>query len=392
MAPEIVRLGRAFLLLGVVMAAAQFVLKQHDVSRLFFGLYYAVAFTLLCASRIAVRLAAHAARRRGYNTRAFAVVGSGEMTASVLGAIAAHREWGYTFAGHILEDDASVISGTRVLGRLSQLGDILERHVLDEVVFAVPRERLDVIERSVLLCEEQGVGVKVLLDLFPSRISKLTVDELDGMPVLALSPAPSEVAPLVGKRIFDVVLSTLVLVLSSPLVLVIAAAIKLESRGPVLFRQRRIGLHGREFWLYKFRSMISGAEQQLPGLKHRNEMSGPVFKMRDDPRATRVGRFLRKTSLDELPQFWNVLKGDMSVVGPRPPIPSEVKQYERWHRRRLSVKPGITCTWQVSGRNEVEFDRWMELDLHYIDNWSLWHDLEIVLRTIPAVILGKGAR
>jgi lipopolysaccharide/colanic/teichoic acid biosynthesis glycosyltransferase len=138
--------------------------------------------------------------------------------------------------------------------------------------------------------------------------------------------------------------------------------------------------------------MVHGAEAQLAALRHRNEMDGPVFKLRDDPRVTRVGRFLRKTSLDEFPQFWNVLKGEMSVVGPRPPIPSEVKQYERWHRRRLSVKPGITCTWQISGRNEVEFERWMELDLHYIDNWSLWHDLKIVLQTIPAVILGRGAR
>jgi lipopolysaccharide/colanic/teichoic acid biosynthesis glycosyltransferase len=160
----------------------------------------------------------------------------------------------------------------------------------------------------------------------------------------------------------------------------------------VLFRQRRVGLNGREFGLYKFRSMCHDAESKLAELRHRNEMDGPVFKMREDPRVTRIGRFLRKTSLDEFPQFWNVLRGEMSVVGPRPPIPTEVRLYKRWQRRRLSVKPGITCTWQVSGRNEVDFARWMELDLHYIDNWSLWHDLKIVLQTIPAVILGRGAR
>jgi exopolysaccharide biosynthesis polyprenyl glycosylphosphotransferase len=198
--------------------------------------------------------------------------------------------------------------------------------------------------------------------------------------------------PLVGKRIFDVLVSALALAALAPLFLAIAVAIKLDSPGPVLFRQRRVGLHGRAFWLYKFRSMVQGAERMLADLQDRNEMDGPVFKMREDPRVTRVGRWLRRSSLDELPQFWNVLHGDMSVVGPRPPIPGEVKQYESWQRKRLAVRPGITCTWQISGRNEVEFEKWMQLDLHYIENWSLWHDLKIVLLTLPAVIRGRGAR
>jgi exopolysaccharide biosynthesis polyprenyl glycosylphosphotransferase len=388
---EIGRIGRALVLLGVVTAATQFALKQ-DVSRLFFGLYYAVAFALLGASRTAIRLVAQAARRRGYNTRTFAVVGSGLMSEEVVEAISAHREWGYVFAGHVLEDGGAEPAGRRILGRLSALPEILERHVIDEMVFAVPRERLEVIERAVLLCEEQGVSVRVILDLFPARASRMTLEELDGLPVLSMTSVPSDTAPLVGKRVFDVVVSALVLLLCAPLLLLVALLIRIDSPGPVLFRQRRIGLHGRRFWLYKFRSMVPGAARQLSSLRHRNEMSGPVFKIRDDPRVTRVGRWLRKTSLDELPQFWNVLKGEMSVVGPRPPIPSEVKQYERWHRKRLAVKPGITCTWQISGRNEVEFDRWMQLDLHYVENWSLWHDLKIVLLTIPAVILGRGAR
>ncbi len=388
---ELGRITRALVLLGVVIAAAQFALKQ-DISRLFFGLYYAVAFALLFASRVVVRLVAKAARRRGYNTRAFAVVGSGEVSEGVVRAILAHREWGYTFAGHVLEDDAPDRPGSRVLGRLAELPEILARHVIDEMVFAVPRERLEVIERAVLVCEEQGVSIKVLLDLFPSRGSKIAVEELDGLPVLSMTSVPADMGPLVGKRVFDVVVSSLVLLLGAPLFLAIGLLVRIDSPGPVLFRQRRIGLHGRRFWLYKFRSMIDGAERQKAALRDRNEMSGPVFKMRDDPRVTRVGRWLRKTSLDELPQFWNVLKGEMSVVGPRPPVPSEVRQYERWQRKRLAVKPGITCTWQISGRNEVEFDRWMQLDLHYVENWSLWHDLTIVLRTIPAVILGKGAR
>ena len=373
------------------MAAAQFALKEN-VSRLFVAVHYGVALAALVATRVAVRLAARAARRRGFNTRAFAVVGSGETGESVVGAIEAHPEWGYTFAGHVLEDDAPARPETRVLGRLADLPAILARHVIDEMVFAVPRERLDVIERAVRTCEEQGVSVKILLDLFPGRGSRVTLEELDGLPVLSMSSVPSDLAPLLGKRLFDVVTATLVLVLGAPLFLLLALAVRLDSPGPALYRQRRIGLHGRRFWLYKFRSMVQGAERQLPALRHRNEMAGPVFKIRDDPRVTRVGRWLRRTSLDELPQFWNVLKGEMSVVGPRPSIPSEVRQYERWQRKRLAVRPGITCTWQISGRNEVEFDRWMQLDLHYVESWSLWHDLKIVLLTVPAVILGRGAR
>jgi exopolysaccharide biosynthesis polyprenyl glycosylphosphotransferase len=188
-----------------------------------------------------------------------------------------------------------------------------------------------------------------------------------------------------------VALSGAILLLLAPLLAAVAVAIWLESPGPVLFRQRRVGLNGREFWLYKFRSMHRDAEARLQDLIARNEASGPVFKMRNDPRVTRVGRFIRKTSLDEFPQFWNVLRGEMSIVGPRPPLPEEVRQYKRWQRRRLSVRPGITCEWQVSGRSNVDFDRWIALDLQYIDNWSLWNDLRICARTIPAVLLARGA-
>ncbi len=390
---EIRRIARSIVVMVLVVAAGQFVSKQRELSRLFVGLYYGTVFALMVANRVALRLVARAARRRGRNIRTFAVVGAGEMAEMVVKTIGAHREWGYAFAGYVLEEGAEAPPGAKVLGRLSDLGQILESHVLDEVIFGVSRERLDGIDEAISECEEQGVGVRVLLNFFLSnRRSRISVDELEGIPMLAFSRTPSEAAPLVGKRIFDLVVSASVLVLLSPLFLGLALAIKLDSRGPVFFRQRRVGLNGRDFWLYKFRSMCHDAEAKLAHVRKRNEMDGPVFKMRADPRVTRVGRFLRKTSLDEFPQFWNVLKGEMSVVGPRPPIRSEVKLYKRWQRRRLSVKPGITCTWQVSGRNEIDFAQWMELDLHYIDNWSLWHDLKIVLRTIPAVLLGKGAR
>jgi exopolysaccharide biosynthesis polyprenyl glycosylphosphotransferase len=389
---EIFRLARAFTILALVMAAGNFFLKERDLSRLFFGLYYAAAFTLLVANRVAVRLAARAARRRGFNTRAFAMVGSGEVAESAVEAIRAHKDWGYTFAGWILEEGGKAPAGATVLGRLSEMGEILERHVVDEVVFAVPRERLEDVEQAALLCEEQGVAVKVLLNFFPSRISRMQMGELEGMPVLTLTSTPSDEAPLVAKRAFDLLVSLLALVLGAPVFAAIALAIKLESPGPVFFRQRRIGLNGREFWMWKFRSMCHDAEARRAGLEHHNEMDGPVFKMSQDPRVTRVGRLLRRTSLDEFPQFWNVLRGRMSLVGPRPPLPEEVRHYKRWQRRRLSVRPGLTCLWQVRGRNDLDFAEWMALDLHYIDTWSLWGDVKIVLMTIPAILLRRGAR
>ena len=389
---EVFRLVRTFVISAVVIAAGQFVWKNHELSRLFFALYYSSAFTLLVANRVTVRVLAHAARRRGFNTRTFGVVGLGEMAQGLVEAISAHREWGYVFAGYVLEDGAPPPPGVKVLGRLSEMGEILERHVLDEVIFGVPREKLEEIEQAVLLCEEQGVRVKVLLNFFPARISRMEVEELEGVPILTFSSAPTDAAPLVWKRAFDVVASLIILVVLAPLFAAIAVAIRLESRGPVLFRQRRVGQNGREFWLYKFRSMCVDAEARSHELKQHNEMDGPAFKMRGDPRVTRVGRLLRRTSLDEFPQFWNVLRGEMSVVGPRPPLPSEVKLYKRWQRRRLSVRPGITCIWQISGRSELDFAQWMALDLEYIDNWSLWGDIKIVLQTIPAVLWGKGAR
>jgi len=192
---------------------------------------------------------------------------------------------------------------------------------------------------------------------------------------------------------FDVALASVLLVLLSPLLLSIAVAILVSTPGgPVIFRQRRAGLHGRQFWMLKFRSMQIGADEIKATLADYNEMDGPAFKMSNDPRVTRFGRFLRKTSLDELPQLWNILRGDMSFVGPRPVPVEEVEQYEPWQRRRLSMKPGLTCLWQVSGRNELTFDEWMRLDLEYIDNWSLWLDLKIAIKTIPAVLLGRGAK
>jgi exopolysaccharide biosynthesis polyprenyl glycosylphosphotransferase len=389
---ELRRLARAVATLALLLGAATFVAHDQQLSRLLVATWLAASLALLAASRVVLRTTAHAVRRRGRNTRAFAVVGSGRLAAAMARRLSRRPEWGFRFCGYIVEAEAPGRTRAPVLGQIDEMGRILDLHVLDLVVFAVGRDRLGDVEEAIALCGEQGVPAKIALDLFPALDAPLEIEELDGIPLLSIASGPQEVIPLLGKRAFDVVLSALGLVLLSPVLMLMALAVRLDSPGPVLFRQRRMGLNGREFTLYKFRSMRLGAEDELHGLRARNEADGPVFKMRDDPRVTRVGRFIRRTSIDELPQLWNVLKGEMSIVGPRPPLPEEVRRYERWQRRRLSMKPGITCTWQVSGRSDVEFDRWMELDLAYIDEWSLWRDLRIVARTIPAVLLRRGAR
>jgi len=388
---ELFRLAKSMAVAGVAAGATGFLWRDTSIPRGLLGLYLGVAFLALVVFRLLVRRLSHAARRRGYNSRRVAVVGSGDLAEDVVERFASHPEWGYTFAGYILDDDAGSAEGAPVIGRLAELGALLENVVLDEVVFAVPGERFSRVKDSARLCEEQGIEVRICVDLHTGGIASIALGDIAGLPALSFSTVPQNDLSLAAKRAFDVAISAAVLLLLAPLLAAVALAIWLDSPGSVLFRQRRVGLNGREFWLYKFRSMHRDAEAKLQELVAGNEASGPVFKMRHDPRVTRVGRFIRKASLDEFPQFWNVLRGEMSIVGPRPPLPQEVRQYKRWQRRRLSVKPGITCEWQVSGRSNIDFDRWMALDLQYIDNWSLWNDMRICARTIPAVLLARGA-
>ncbi|HET6437718.1 MAG TPA: sugar transferase [Anaeromyxobacter sp.] len=390
---EFMRIARAMVLVAFAVFAVIFFAQLQWVSRLLTGLYFVTALALICANRVVLRWLASAAGASPGSPRYYAVVGSGDLAAEIIAKLHLHPEWAMRLAGFVLEEGARPADpNCVVLGRVAQLGKILEEHVLDDVVFAVPRERLHAIEDAVKVCEEQGVGVMIALDVLRFGNARMSVGDLNGLPMLALTRTPSDELALAAKRLFDVVTSSIVLLLLSPVLLAVAAAIKLDSPGPIFFRQKRVGLQGRVFGIFKFRSMYVNAEARLDSLRAHNEMSGPVFKMRNDPRITRVGRFIRRTSLDEFPQFWNVLRGEMSVVGPRPPLPSEVRQYKRWQRRRLSVKPGITCLWQISGRNNVDFDRWMELDLEYIDQWSLWNDIQICLKTIPAVLGTRGAR
>jgi exopolysaccharide biosynthesis polyprenyl glycosylphosphotransferase len=390
---ELGRVGRSTVVAGLIVTSAAWLLRDMELARGVLLAFFGLIFLLVTSSRLVVRHAARAARRRGFNSRCFAVVGSGPSADELVKRLLDRPEWGYHFTGFVLEDDAPAAPcDFPVLGRVRELGTILEEHVVDEMFFALPHHRLDRVDAAVAICDELGVAVRISLSSFGEQVTPMALADFGGHLMLAFSRAPSNELALAAKRVFDVVVSGVMLLLVAPVFAAVALVIKLDSAGPVFFRQRRVGLNGREFMLFKFRSMRVGAEAELARLRAQNEMDGPVFKMRQDPRVTRIGQFLRRTSIDELPQFWNVLVGHMSIVGPRPPLPDEVRQYKRWQRRRLSVKPGITCTWQVSGRNEIDFDRWMRLDLEYIDHWSLWRDVQICFQTVPAVLLARGAR
>jgi len=352
-----------------------------------------IGLSLLLTERFILLFAFHAIRKKGYNYRQFLIVGSGPRAVAFANLLQSHQEWGFKLLGFIDESErvGKEINGKKVIGSFADMESIIDNNIVDEVVFCMPRKWLDKVEKYVLICEEVGVKVHLPLDLFNTAIAKPRLSKLEDFPLLSLESTPSHAWALFVKRGMDIAISAGLLIIISPVLLLIALLVKFTSPGPVFFGQERCGTNCRKFTMWKFRTMIKNADELKAKLSKLNEMSGPVFKIKNDPRLTPLGRFLRKFSLDELPQFLNVLKGDMSIVGPRPPIPSEVKGYDRWQRRRLSMRPGITCLWQVGGRNKICFKDWVKLDLEYIDNWCLAMDVIIIFKTIPAVLKGSGA-
>ena len=277
---------------------------------------------------------------------------------------------------------------------LDQLVQLLHEHSVNGVILSAKHAYFEQVEQAVRACELEGVEAWLIADFFKTQISRTSFDDFYGQPVMVFRTTPETGWQSTLKRPLDIFVSALVLVVFSWMYLIVALLIKMTSKGPVLFRQQRSGLNGRPFTIYKFRTMSVDAEARKHELASRNEMRGPVFKVTNDPRVTPIGRILRRCSLDEFPQFFNVLRGEMSLVGPRPLPVDEVKRFDDFaHRRRLSVKPGLTCLWQISGRNNVvDFKEWVRLDLEYIDNWSLWLDVKIIFQTVPAVLVGVGAK
>ncbi len=364
------------------------------VSRLMLVYAAVVIVVLLSISRLIESSVRSWLHRRGVGTDRLLIVGAGEVGMAIMRSIVAQPEMGYQIIGYL--DDSpgkqeGAIGRFPALGGVADIRTVIEKQAVNDVIITLPMTARDSILSVVDACEDAAVRIRIVPDMFQLQLNQVHIDSISGIPLLGVREPAIRGWNRALKRGLDVAIAALTLIITAPITLLVALAIRLDSPGPILFRQTRVGLYGRPFTLYKFRSMRVDAEQQLSELEQMNEASGPIFKMRNDPRQTRIGRFIRRTSLDELPQLLNVLNGDMSLVGPRPPIPREVEQYDEWHRRRLEVAPGVTGLWQVSGRSQLTFDEMVMLDLYYAENWSLLLDLKILLRTIPTVLLGTGA-
>lgn len=362
-------------------------------------LYFWATTTLLgIASRIVLRWILTFVRKSGFNCRQVVFIGTDAHAVDLAYKIESHPELGCHIVGFISSGDkshaipAASVAGWPVVGSIAEIQQFLEKKAVDEVIICLSiKDEFQQICRVFELCRELGVVVRLIpreTDL--KVLTRLQIESFGDFSVVTFF-REKLLLQLLLKRIMDVLVSATLLVLLSPLMLIIGLLIKFSSPGPVFFVQERVGMNRRKFKLMKFRSMNADADKRKKELAALNEMDGPVFKLRNDPRVTPIGRFIRKTSIDELPQLINVLKGEMSLVGPRPPLVDEVDQYEWLHRRRLSIKPGITCLWQVNGRNSVPYVKWMEMDKEYIENWSIWLDIKILCRTLPAVLFGHGA-
>jgi exopolysaccharide biosynthesis polyprenyl glycosylphosphotransferase len=386
----------------LVLTLCMYVLKIRDVSRIMMGTFLLLDIGLLSLSKgIAYKILADY-RRKGYNFRNIVIIGSRQRARDVVDAIGDHLGSGYKVVG-CLEVDASNIgkkveNSIEVIGTVDELEQVFREQVVDELVFAMPLEKMRNANKYFALAEEIGISVRIIPDWqiqklrYKPGIASIQFEEFLGLPTLALTTTPTMWGELLIKNAFDYVIAGAAILLLLGPFLFISCAIKLSSQGPIFFRQERCGLNGRKFMMYKFRTMVADAETRRTELDAFNQADGPVFKVKRDPRIIPlVGTLLRKTGIDELPQLINVLKGEMSLVGPRPPIPAEVEKYDLSQRRRLSVKPGMTCLWQVTrNRNEVTFDDWMKMDLKYIDNWSSGLDLKILWKTINVILTAEG--
>lgn len=381
----------------VLLASLGLLLHLEAVDRGFLLAFFSVSLVGTILMRSLLRAFLGEVRRRGRNLRNLVIVGCGPRGARLGAEIWKRPELGYMLLGYI--DDfpppRSPLHGApeKLLGVLSDVESVLANNEVDEVMICLPvRSQYEAIARIISIASVRGVAVRMPADFFELKLVNAQVEHLDQIPIINLNMSGPASLDLIGKRALDVVLAGIALLFLAPLFVIIGVAVALTSAGPVFFRQERVGLGRRKFRMWKFRTMVHDAEDRVAELEDSNEVDGAAFKIRNDPRVTRVGRVLRKLSLDELPQLLNVLTGDMSLVGPRPlPVRDVERIAEPWQQRRFSMKPGLTCLWQVNGRHEISFDHWMELDLQYIDRWSAGLDLEILMKTVPAVLRGVGA-
>ncbi|MFU8843288.1 MAG: sugar transferase [Bacteroidales bacterium] len=379
--------------LGIIFLAI-FLLKLTNISRLAILFFGGINLFMLFSVRITVYRILKYMRVKGYNSRNVILIAD-ESSEDFIERIRTNREWGYILK-YVITNSSMLYKKYKDVVKVHteriSLRDLIDSDVIDEVIYC--KNEINQTKLTSLLhdCQEVGVVFRMQSQLFGKTSTRTHLNHFDETPFLTFDNTPSDQFAIRVKNTLSVLTAFFILVIWSPILLLIALAIKLTSKGPVFFRQKRVGLRGRTFYMYKFRTMVENAEELKEKLLQLNEADGPVFKIKNDPRITKIGKFLRKTGLDELPQFINVLIGDMSLVGPRPPVPEEVKQYERWQLRRLSIKPGITCTWQIKpNRNDISFEDWMKMDLQYIDNWSNKLDFVLFFKTIKTMIKGTGS-
>ncbi len=397
-ASEISDLIKATSLGAAIIYGAGIVFHVIMINYVFVAVFWLAVTSTTLAGRLGVRFVLRRIRLRGKNLRDMLIVGTNDEAVRFAHKIQQSPSFGYRIVGFVDEEWAGLEkfrqSGNSLTCSFDGLRKFLRSNVVDEVVVALPmRSKHSYASEIAELCEVQGITLRFISNIFDLKHARSRTEDFEGdSHITHYTGTMPDGWPSLFKRVLDFAVSLILIIFLSPLLVIAAVLIKLTSPGPMLFMQKRMGLNKRRFHIYKFRTMVVDAESRMKEIEHLNEVSGPVFKIKNDPRITPIGKFLRKTSIDELPQLFNVLRGDMSLVGPRPMAVRDYEGFsEDWHRRRFSVRPGITCLWQVLGRNSIPFEKWMELDLQYIDQWSLWLDFQILARTIPAVLKGSGA-
>ncbi|MCX6030262.1 MAG: undecaprenyl-phosphate glucose phosphotransferase [Chloroflexi bacterium] len=400
-----VRRGRSFFdeIYGVInamttgimlMVVLVFFWRRLFYSRVIFVYAGILIVILLGFARIVRGIIMTRLRQAGNGVDRVLIIGAGEVGRTVMRNVIAQLELGYRVIGFLDDDplkNSSDIGPIRALGPIENLPQVITANDIDQVIITLPWQYHRKIVRLVMESQDAGVRARVVPDLFQLSLGGVDAEAINGIPLISVKESSLTGLNRASKRAFDLILAGLGMIVSAPIWLLVALAIKLDSPGPVLFKQARAGRDGKPFTVFKFRSMRQDAEAELEQLLEQNEASGPMFKIREDPRRTRIGRIIRQTSLDELPQLINILRGEMSLVGPRPALLTEVAQYQDWHRKRLEVQPGLTGLWQVSGRSDLSFDEMVMLDIYYAENWSLGMDIRILWRTVPQIIFGDGA-
>ncbi|MDY0361390.1 MAG: sugar transferase [Desulforegulaceae bacterium] len=386
----------------MILTVILYFFKLTHISRGLILLFVFADIVILSLSKFFIYKILGRIRKKGFNFRNILVVGSRTRARNFIESVIKNKNSGYKIVGCLETESGlngqSVYADIKITGIISDLRTILEEQIIDELVFAMPLKKIENADKYLAIAEDMGVKCRIIPDwqlhylMFKPDVATIRFESFLGTPTMALHMITNNDRLLIYKTIGDYLFCFFAFVVFFPLILIIAFLIKISSKGPVFYKQKRLGLNGRIFDVYKFRTMVNDADKHIEELKILNEADGPAFKIKKDPRVIPwIGTFLRKTSLDELPQIINVLKGEMSLVGPRPPLPSEVKEYEIWQRRRLSMKPGLTCIWQISpGRNDIRFEEWMKMDLYYIDNWSLWLDVKLIVSTVRSVLTGAG--